>query len=530
MKKGFTLVELLGVIIIMSIIILIATTGYGKVSDSTKQKSYESLVKLIETKAGNYADETGELITNVQKLVELGYIEADNERGEVIDPRDGVTVLNCHLVSIINDSNMLYGQFSEEENCDLNNIQIINTNLKINLYKTEDEKYDPNNYSFKEDLAPNTWTNTNVYLEATLGEKINPKEIVKITWQSNAGKEERPITIDNKFNSQNKYLVTAEQLINTVYYVSIELKNKTVYQTSTIVKIDKQRPVILEHKIDKEEEWTNKDKKITIYANDGNGSGIYGYYVGENNNCKIANYSQVEEDNNPNIYDGISKASGDYYICVKDNAGNVSEDYSSYKISIWKVDKTSPRCGEWLGGSTVWTRSNRTISVRCVEEYNERDSIGCEYELYSTTYSWNTRRTTTSITIKDKLGNQRTCSESRNIYVDKCTSYGNKIYSSWGSCSKSCGGGTKTRNWKQVSTFGSGFTCNSGSESQRCNTHDCPKDDDKDNSGEGSGGTGGNSGGGNCSYAPDGTSNCVGMCGSPNSEPGHCCTTSGPCK
>lgn len=529
MKKGFTLVELLGVIIIMAIIILIATTGYGKIAESTKQKSYESLVKLIETKAANFADETGELITNVQKLVELGYLEGDNEQGEVIDPRDGVTVLNCHLVSIINDSNMFYGQFSEEENCDLNSIQIINTNLNVNSYKTDDTVYNPSKYNFKEKLVPNTWTNTNVYLEATLGEKIDPNEIVKITWQSNAGKEER--IVENNFSSQNKYLVTAEQLINTVYYVSIELKNKTVYQTNIIVKIDKQRPVILEHKIDEENTWTNHTKKITVYANDGNGSGVYGYYIGENRNCKTANYTAVREGDNPNVYDRSSKKSGDYYICVMDNAGNVSEDYSTYRISIRKVDITRPSCGSWSGESTAWViKGSRTISVSCIETANGYDQSGCSSSYYSRTYSRNTKTDYASFTIYDNVGNSTTCSKTANIYVDDCSET-KTVYGSWGSCSKSCEGGTKKRSWKKKSTFGSDATCESGQSSTSCNTHECPKDDDGNTgNGDGNSDEGNDSGGGSCSYAPDGTSNCYGMCGSPNSVPGHCCTSSGPCK
>lgn len=48
-KKGFTLVELLAVIVILAIILAIAVPGITKMTESTKQSAFESNVKMIIT-------------------------------------------------------------------------------------------------------------------------------------------------------------------------------------------------------------------------------------------------------------------------------------------------------------------------------------------------------------------------------------------------------------------------------------------------------------------------------------------------
>ena len=328
-RKGFTLVELLATIVIIAIIILLATSGFGAISKKVKEKAHENLVKYIETKAAEYASETGNLITNVDNLVKLGYVEADNEKGEVISPKDG-SILNCHIVDIVKVDVNYYGKYTENIECNLENITIINQNLGVNAYKTSD------NITKGEKIESGKWSNQNVILEAYLGNEIEAEEVTTIIWQSNIGHEQREV--NGNFFSQNKYLVTAEQIVNTTYSVTIVLKNGLSYKTQTIVKIDKQRPIIHEVYIENEKEYTAYDKKITITASDGNGSGIYGYYIGESPNCKEVEY----EENSNNTYE-TRKGEGKYYVCVKDKAGNVSEDISTESIEVKYIDKEPPK-------------------------------------------------------------------------------------------------------------------------------------------------------------------------------------------
>jgi type IV pilus assembly protein PilA len=80
-KKGFTLVELLATIVIMGIIIAIAVPSYIHITQSTKEKAYESKKEYIEAKAISYASENDldPATITVADLINAGYIEADSD-------------------------------------------------------------------------------------------------------------------------------------------------------------------------------------------------------------------------------------------------------------------------------------------------------------------------------------------------------------------------------------------------------------------------------------------------------------------
>ena len=340
-EKGFTIVELLATIVILAIIITLAVSGYNKISINVKQKALENLKTKIETKAEDYAKDTGNLLTNVDELVKKGYLDADDEKGNIKSPVDG-TRLNCHIVSIIKEGENLYGQYSEEEECEVNNLTLTNLNLEVKSYATTD------GITKEEEIENGKWTNKDVILEAVIkGDEINKEEIKTIKWQSNI--ENESIEITGNYEEQNKHVVKAEQIINTTYTVTIVTeKNKeenkednssyTAYTANKIVRIDKQRPIIYEVSIEKEKEWTSTAKKVRVSAGDRNGSGIYGYYIGESPNCREVEYKESETE----TYEE-EKEEGEYYICVKDKVGNVSEEESTTKVKVENIDKEAPK-------------------------------------------------------------------------------------------------------------------------------------------------------------------------------------------
>lgn len=75
-KKGFTLVELLGVIVLLSVIVLVAFPNILKGIQKTDSEISEATQVLIETNARSYAnDNLGKNIAcvNVSTLIEEGY-------------------------------------------------------------------------------------------------------------------------------------------------------------------------------------------------------------------------------------------------------------------------------------------------------------------------------------------------------------------------------------------------------------------------------------------------------------------------
>ena len=56
-KKGFTLVELLAVIVLMAILITVAVPGITRIGRSLKVQSFCSKIKIIESAALEYAND-----------------------------------------------------------------------------------------------------------------------------------------------------------------------------------------------------------------------------------------------------------------------------------------------------------------------------------------------------------------------------------------------------------------------------------------------------------------------------------------
>lgn len=122
-KKGFTLVELLGIVVILAILIILVAPNILDSSKGAKQKSYDTKARLIESSAVMYAqDNYGAIVSNcasdancvkgddgivtmtmrVSELVSKDYLVADtDEEGKrVSDPRDNQSSLDNETVTI----------------------------------------------------------------------------------------------------------------------------------------------------------------------------------------------------------------------------------------------------------------------------------------------------------------------------------------------------------------------------------------------------------------------------------------------
>ena len=61
-KKGFTLVELLGVLVVLSVILMIAFPLITTYINKSKQKAYDTQMEIIMTGLKNYANEHKEVL------------------------------------------------------------------------------------------------------------------------------------------------------------------------------------------------------------------------------------------------------------------------------------------------------------------------------------------------------------------------------------------------------------------------------------------------------------------------------------
>lgn len=359
-KNGFTIVELLATITILAIIMTLGTVCINIVSARILQSNYESKKSLIELKAAEYASDTGFLYTNVENLVKEGYLSADDKNDNIINPVTNES-MNCLIVQIHNENDNLYGTLTEEEECNNDNILQTNMHLGINVIKE--------NSFFR---VNDVWTNENVTLEVYFKDlDVKENDVEKIIWETNAFKEERDVI--NDFRTKNKYFVDVSQIVDTTYYVEVILKDKTKYYAKTTVKIDKQNPIIYEDemKVSLKGTLENRENVLKVTVSDTNGSGIGGYYVGENPNCRDVSYIDFE-----NNYFEVPVTNKIYYVCVQDKVGNLSENVSTKKVDLVNFEPPSIR--------------NRSFNlVLGKEDYEFKNNVDVDFGIFDGTISCN---------------------------------------------------------------------------------------------------------------------------------------------
>ena len=308
MKKGFTILELLVTISILSLIILIAVPTVNNISSSVKKSHYQNMLKNIEIAASKYASDTKEEYVYVDTLIKEGYLKGD-ESDHLVNPIDS-EVLNCYLVEMQKESDYYDAKFTQEKyldennNCDLNILKEKSSLIKINVI---------NNGEVVEDL--DNFLKGSITLEAISDDIDIDCNLNKCIWSSTSGLEES----SNKIN-----LDTVNRVINGTYIFQM-----TIYEEDTIkrlkasidLKVDNENP-----KIDIEETKKSiNEGKIKIIANDGIGSGIKEYYFGTSLDCsnvlwEESNIFPYEEEKN-------------YSICVKDNVGNITREILEFEMS-----------------------------------------------------------------------------------------------------------------------------------------------------------------------------------------------------
>lgn len=79
-NKGFTLTELLAVIVVLGIIVAIAVPSYFVITNNTKRQLYQNKIDLIKTQAIKYAEDndTENETISVARLIDDGYIGNDS--------------------------------------------------------------------------------------------------------------------------------------------------------------------------------------------------------------------------------------------------------------------------------------------------------------------------------------------------------------------------------------------------------------------------------------------------------------------
>lgn len=308
-NSGFTLIELIGVVVILAIIITLGAGVYLNVQKNTLNKQYENVKIRIEAKALEYARDLGitdSLELSVQYLIDEGYIIPD-DNDTIYDPRNNNS-LNCYNIktSFVNGNYEAVLSESEYKNddgsCDTSRL---NTG-KIKIYCNNEE------------CLEDKWYGYQLNLSVKGVEELTEEELDKSTFEW--------FNLQGFFSKEKTVVADTYNVTDTRFSVTVTTEDGKIFKAKTDIKIDKEPPSILE--INNDTGWSIT-KKVLIKASDKSGSGVYGVYVSENASCST----------NRTLYKPMSDEisitkEGTYYACAMDNVGNVSNAKSFEIINI----------------------------------------------------------------------------------------------------------------------------------------------------------------------------------------------------
>ena len=431
-NKGFTLTEIIAVIVILGLLIAIGTPIYLSVSNNTKQRELTSKIEYLKAQTIKYAEEnsidTSKTIT-AGSLVYDGYIVADKyvtEEGEeipfIINPADGNDNLACRVINIgVNDYDYSV-TVTDESNCNMINEDTFANEMGITVYK-----YVNNSLSDKIDVREDNenWVNTDVAVV------INPTyeniSSIRITHQGKTIEVNNNVLTDPTENQRidqtysNVVIVTAATVLKDEIHVAVQtddlIKNAVIK-----INIDKEEPRIKSSAFGG---WTKKDgKNAKAYVSDGNGSGPKYVYITAENNINMANiynrFDVVDEvatiNHGYDLYEGANTplSNGTYYLWAEDEAGNVTSH--STELVMSNSDEVAPTC-VIKNDNSVWKSETRKIIYGCID-----NESGCsvDYSGYSKDVNYSTKKQVMEqTTIVDNTGNETVCHERIvDAYVD----------------------------------------------------------------------------------------------------------------
>ena len=293
-KKGFTLIELIAVLVVLSILITSSVAVFINIRNSVLRKEKNNLITYLETKAIEYANETNVTAVSVEDLIKIGLIKPDDET-DIYDPVTRES-MNCYIIDLVWEDGEYKAKFGSNvgKNGTTCNGYTRRKNLVICQVVGNNCNDIKNEQWFKDDIT--------IGLKFVNGKRIIKESGYEINWKSNTG-----------ISSIEDTIKTNVDLIANINYTAKVIKDNEVSEASQIVNIDKEAPIINEIKYNTN--WS-KSKEIEIIASDGLGSGVGGYVIVlENEKC-----SGYNTNNKITI-----KSNGNYKVCIRDKAGNETE-------------------------------------------------------------------------------------------------------------------------------------------------------------------------------------------------------------
>ena len=393
-KKGFTLVEIIGVVAILGIVSVVGLVSVNSIIKKGKDEHYVAAKQNLKLSAESYAQTNRDYLpknvgekkkVTLRTLVENNYIEP------IKDYHDKNCDLDNSYVQIFKYSKngysyLVYLDCPEYKNTEQNNdlkptIRITMTDNENNIKKTKSEvkitdshkllSYSITNYKYDEE----EYTTGNI--EANYNTEIT-----------------KTVDISKYTPGKLKTVVTATNIYG---------HTETASLTKTYA--DKQKPTCIvktEDKTRDNDDWIKTgNRKITVGCDDGE----------EGSGCEREEFTQT------------FKTDMKYgYITIKDKAGNTQE----CRVDVF-IDRTKPSCtitDTGTKGLNSWYITNASMTLNDSDEMSGIKNRTLQTSATLGTYNQSTKATQTETTgqvwygfVEDYAGNTANC-VSKNVKVD----------------------------------------------------------------------------------------------------------------
>ena len=257
----------------------------------------------------------------------------------------------------------------------------------------------------------NIWTGSD--LPVTLTSADSASGIDHYEWYENGAWTTRTLTTTGNTGSIT-YTATRNE---TIRFRAVDKVGNVSEESTTIVKIDKDKPTITSVVNSSNGNWTNQSIDITINAAD-NSSGISKYQV------KYSGNNNTWTDLKSNTDNWSAECNETVYYRVVDNAGNISEE----STTVIKIDKDKPTITSVVNSSNGnWTNQSIDITINAADNSSGISKYQVKYsgnnntwtDLKSNTDNWSAERNeTVYYRVVDNAGNVSE-EKNTNIKIDK---------------------------------------------------------------------------------------------------------------
>ena len=419
-RKAFTLIELMGVLVIIGILTVILVPVINNTIKNNKQNLHDKQIELIKVAAQNLAtdntyilpEEDGdEIYITLGQLRAMGYAEET-----IIDPLTNKNFPDNLIVMIIKKGN----DYDYKINLDGEGIT---TSSKI-IVGEPSRKYikEGGNAHYIITVKPNSETEEEKN-KNTLGYYTNiGKENIKLLGVGETDEKVR-YKLDGS-NGLYKLTVLGGEKEGDLYFSLNNIKNyegKEIDVSTTNNDINSNKKIIVDNTAPQISFTTNGTSvwaksvttKIQVTDNNGNDAldnSTYKYVY------SLSNKEEQDLTNSYNLSDEVikNKDDGEYYLVARacDKAGNCKTEVSNKFL----VDNTPPTCN-WSGENTTWTQNAQTITLTGIDNHKMNSSK----TTYTKTYNQSGIELSTdnlSSEIEDEAGNVTKCSKAVNVYYD----------------------------------------------------------------------------------------------------------------